>query len=232
VLVHADWSDSGIWSPLTQRLRDRYRVITYDQRGFGASPRPSVPHSWLADLRAVLDHAGVSKAAIVAHSGGGGPATGLALAAPERVAALVLLAPGTHDYPWPEDDPYMGECARLIAAGDEDGLVDLGLRTWAPAGSDAVTRAQFRGAVSAWFTSGDLRRPDPPAYNRLAGITAPTVVVAGDLEYPMVADSANQIASRVPGCRTIVLQGADHMLPLRAPARLAEIIMEHAPPPS
>jgi pimeloyl-ACP methyl ester carboxylesterase len=92
VLVHADWSDSGIWSPLTQRLRDRYRVIRHDQRGFGASPPPSVPHSWLANLRAVLDHADVSKAAIVAHSGGGGPTAGLALTAPERVASLVLLA--------------------------------------------------------------------------------------------------------------------------------------------
>jgi pimeloyl-ACP methyl ester carboxylesterase len=227
VLVHADWSDSGIWSPLTQRLRDRCRVIRYDQRGSGGSPPPSVPHTWLADLRAVLDYTGVSQAAIVAHSGGGSPATGLALAAPQRVAALVLVAPGTDDYPWPEDDPYMSECGRLIAAGDQDGLVALGLRTWAPAGSDAVTQTQIRGAVSAWFTAGRPRRPDPPVYHRLAEITVPTVVVTGDLEYPMVAESATQIASRIPGCRTIVIPGADHMLPLRAPARLAEIISEH-----
>jgi pimeloyl-ACP methyl ester carboxylesterase len=54
-------------------------------------------------------------------------------------------------------------------------------------------------------------------------------MVTGDLEYPMVAESANQIAARIPGCRTIVIPGADHMLPLRAPGRVAEIIMEHVP---
>jgi pimeloyl-ACP methyl ester carboxylesterase len=65
VLVHADWSDSGIWSPLTQRLRDRYRMIRYDQRGFGASPPPSVPHSWLANLRAVRTWAPAGSDAVI-----------------------------------------------------------------------------------------------------------------------------------------------------------------------
>ena len=36
VLVHADWTDSRIWDPLIPLLRDRYRVIRYDLRGFGA----------------------------------------------------------------------------------------------------------------------------------------------------------------------------------------------------
>ena len=35
VLVHADWTDSGIWDPVVPLLRDRYRVIRYDLRGFG-----------------------------------------------------------------------------------------------------------------------------------------------------------------------------------------------------
>jgi 3-oxoadipate enol-lactonase len=53
-------------------------------------------------------------------------------------------------------------------------------------------------------------------------------MVRGDQEYPMVADSADAIASRIPGCGRIVISGADHLLPLRAPARLADIVAERA----
>ncbi len=59
-------------------------------------------------------------------------------------------------------------------------------------------------------------------------LRAPAVVVRGDREYPMVADCADAIASRIPGCARIVIPGADHLLPLRAPARLAEIVTEQA----
>jgi 3-oxoadipate enol-lactonase len=62
-------------------------------------------------------------------------------------------------------------------------------------------------------------------YDRLGGVRAPAVMVRGDREYPMVAAGADAIASRIPGCRRIVVPGADHMLPLRVPDRLAEIIL-------
>jgi pimeloyl-ACP methyl ester carboxylesterase len=51
VLIHADWTDSGIWDPLIPLLRDRYRVIRYDLRGFGRSSRPVQPFTRLGDLR-------------------------------------------------------------------------------------------------------------------------------------------------------------------------------------
>jgi 3-oxoadipate enol-lactonase len=229
VLVHADWTDSRVWSPLTELLRGRYRTISYDLRGLGRSPRPEVPFTRFGDLRAVLDHFGVARAAIVSHSGGGGPAAGLALTAPERVTALVLVAPGVHDYPWPADDPYMREAGRLIEAGDRDELVALGLRTWAPAGADADIRDQFRGAVSSWFAIGDLEDPGPPVFGRLGEVRVPAVALAGDLEYPMVIRASREIAARIDGCRLITVPGADHLLPVRAQERLAQVIAETVP---
>jgi 3-oxoadipate enol-lactonase len=146
VFVNADWSTAGIWSPVMDLLADRFRLIRYDDRGFGHSLVPAGPFTRLGDLRALVEHAGVATAVVVGHSGGGGTALGLALAEPERVASLILVAPG----------------------------------------------------------------------------------VRGDREYPMVANCADAIASRIPGCDHVIITGADHMLPLRAPARLAEIIIERA----
>ena len=228
VLVNPGWGIASIWSPLMGVLGGRYRVIRYDDRGFGRSPAPTVPFTRLGDLRAVLDHTAAPTPVIVGHSGGGGTALSLALSDPERAASLVLIAPGTPDYPWPQEDPYLGEFARLYSAGDREGLISLGLKTWAAAGDDAAAVTQIRAAVSGFFEVGELGQPDPPAYGRLGEVRLPAVVVRGDREYPMVAECADAIASGIPGCGHVIVPGADHLLPLRTPARLAEIITELA----
>jgi pimeloyl-ACP methyl ester carboxylesterase len=44
----------------------------------------------------------------------------------------------------------------------------------------------------------------------------------------MVAGCSDAIAERIPGSRRLVIPGADHMLPLRVPGRIAEIVTEQA----
>jgi len=229
VLLHPGWGDSSIWLPLMSRLAGNYRIIRYDVHGFGRSPAPQAPFTHLGALTAVLDHLDVPQATLVGHSGGGGTAIGLALASPRQVSALVLLAPGVQDYPWSQDDPYVAEFGKLAAADDRGGLVELGLRTWAAADTGPDARAQVSGAVRAMFQLGGFERPDPPAYDRLGEITAPAVVALGDREYPMVTRCAESIADRIPGCHRVPVPGADHMLPLRAPDLIADLIREHAP---
>jgi pimeloyl-ACP methyl ester carboxylesterase len=223
VLLHPGWGDSSIWLPVLERLPPEYRIIRYDTRGFGQSPAPAAPFTQLGDLIAVLDQLQVGRAFLVGHSGGGGTAIGLALADPARVAGLLLLAPGVPDYPWPPDDPYVTEFGKLYAAGDQEGIAQLGLRTWAVVGPDEAAQAQVRGAAGAFFRVGDFERDDPPVYGRLGEIRAPATVVAGDLEYPMVARCAADIAARIPGCGLVAAPGADHLLPLRTPALVARL---------
>ena len=224
VLLHPGWGDSSIWLPMLGSLLPRYRVIRYDTRGYGRSPAPGAPFAQLGDLVAVLDHSGVTDVMLVGHSGGGSTAIGLALADPRRVRKLLLLAPGAPGYPWPLDDPYFTEMERLFAAGDRDGIAALGMRTWAAAGADQAARAQVRGATDALFRVGDHERPDPPAYDRLGHIQVPVAVVIGNRDYPAMIRCAKEVADRIPGCQQIAAPGADHMLPLRLPGQLAELV--------
>jgi 3-oxoadipate enol-lactonase len=228
LLIHGDWTDSGIWDPLIPLLRDRYRVIRYDLRGFGRSSRPAQPFTRLADLQALLDHAGLDAAVAAGHSGGGGTALALALGHPDRVRGLTLIAPGIHDYAWPADDPFFREAGPLIAAQDRDSLVRLGLRTWAPAGADEAITAMLGRAVASWFQIGDLERPDPPGFARLGEIRVPAIMLLGDLEYPMVSGASRAIAAKLGHCREVLVPGADHLLPLRDPRRVAQAITEVA----
>jgi pimeloyl-ACP methyl ester carboxylesterase len=83
------------WEPVADRLARRFQVVTIDNRGIGDSdaPRGRASTRTLAeDVVAVLDHAGIPKAGILGTSLGGMVAQELALAHPERVDRLVLVA--------------------------------------------------------------------------------------------------------------------------------------------
>ena len=94
VLGHGAGGNHAIWFQQVPVFAPDYRVVTWDQRGFGLStnrararesraPRP-------ADLLAILDHLGVERAHVVGQSLGGWAAMGLAIAHPDRVRSLVL----------------------------------------------------------------------------------------------------------------------------------------------
>src|SRR5581483_6047804 len=105
LLVHAFPVGRGMWDPQVRGLSGRFRVITYDCRGFGRSEAPTAPDAYsqahsVADAQALLEHLGAVPAAVCGLSMGGGIALNLALAHPASVRALVLCATGAGS-----DDP-------------------------------------------------------------------------------------------------------------------------------
>jgi 3-oxoadipate enol-lactonase len=229
VLLHAGWADSRVWQPLLELLPHGTRTVRYDARGYGRSAPPSVPFRQLDDLVAVLDHVGISSAMVVGHSGGGGTAVCLALEDPGRVSQLVLLAPGISGYQWPLDDPYFAAFQARYAADDRDGLLALGLETWAPGDHSVETESLVRGATEAFFTCGELALPDPPAFDRLGEIDVPTTLLIGERDHYAVVDCAKAVAERIAGCRTTVVAGVDHLVPLRVPGFIADIVAGRLP---
>jgi ABC-type glycerol-3-phosphate transport system substrate-binding protein len=91
-------------------------------------------------------------------------------------------------------------------------------------GADDAITAMMRRAVSSWFETGDLELEDPPGFARLGEIRVPAVMLLGDLEYPMVSQASRAIAAKLDGCGEVLVPGADHLLPLRDPLRLAGAI--------
>ncbi|KDN81600.1 alpha/beta hydrolase [Kitasatospora cheerisanensis KCTC 2395] len=224
VLLHPGVGDSRIWDGLLPELTRRHRVIRYDVRGYGRSPRPTTAYSNLADLYAVLDHFGLHRVHLVGCSMGGGTALGLALRQPERAASLVLVCPGVPGYPWPAEPEADAEYDRLVAADDLDGLTAFGLREWAAAGSDPAAVAQLRSAARAWPGEDLHQQPDPPVFGRLGELTGiPATVLIGDLDRRPAIDCAEQTAARLR-CELLRLPGVDHLPPLRTPDAILRVI--------
>jgi pimeloyl-ACP methyl ester carboxylesterase len=226
VLIHPGWGDSAIWDETAARLDGRVRVIRYDSLGYGESSAPTRQYTALSELRAVLDRLDVRRAVYAGHSGGGATALSLAFEQPERVAELVLLAPGVAGYPWPADDPFGVEIDEAVLAKDFEAVVQIGLRTWARSGVGEAVETQIRGSVPGMEAQAAFLDVDPPVFDRLGELRIPSTLVYGDLEYPMVADCCRAVAERIPDCRVITAPGVDHMVPLRAADLVAKLVAQ------
>src|SRR6202034_244861 len=93
VFSHGYLMDSSMFDPQVAALAPEYRVITWDQRGFGGT-RATGPFTYwdsADDVLALLDHLGVEQAVLAGMSQGGFISLRAALRAPQRVRALVLI---------------------------------------------------------------------------------------------------------------------------------------------
>ncbi|GAA1574952.1 MULTISPECIES: alpha/beta fold hydrolase [Kribbella] len=227
VLLHPGIGDSHVWDLVLPGLDGR-RVLRYDVRGYGRSPAPTEQFSLLHDLETVLDQLELERVLLVGCSMGGGTALSYALAHPERVHGLVLLCPGVPGFPWPEEPELDARYDVLAEERDVDGLVKLGLREWAAAGSDDAVVAQLRAAIPAWFDQDEYLQQEPPVYDRLQDIKVPSVVMVGDKDRPILAAVAGGTSARIPGCEFVWMPGVDHFPSLREPQLVTETILRLA----
>ena len=101
VFLHAAVADRRMWHHQLAALASRYHVIAFDRRGFGETPAVDEAYSQTTDLFAVLDHL-VERGrpvVLVGCSQGGSIAIDAALASPDRVAGLILIAPSVSGTP-------------------------------------------------------------------------------------------------------------------------------------
>jgi lipase len=110
IAAHGVTSSLEVWRTIAREMSGRARVslLAPDLRGRGRSadlPAPYGIAAHVADLLAVLDHAGVRRAVLTGHSMGAYVATALAAWHPERVEGVVLLDAGLVVHPPADDDP-------------------------------------------------------------------------------------------------------------------------------
>src|SRR5215469_16926930 len=93
VFSHGYLMDLSMFDPQVAALAPEYRVITWDQRGFGGTRATGAFTYWdsAADVLGLLDHLGIDQAVLAGMSQGGFLSLRAALLAPQRVRALVLI---------------------------------------------------------------------------------------------------------------------------------------------
>jgi pimeloyl-ACP methyl ester carboxylesterase len=194
-------------------------------------------YSSFEDLAALLDGLGVERAALVGCSQGGRVALEFALASPERVMALVLVASALPGFVFEGENP--GPWAAIDAAcerGDLELANELELRAWvdgasrAPAEVDPAVRELVREmnaiALAAPADLGTERAVDPPVAGRLGAVACPTLVVWGDLDTPRTLAQAERLASGIAGARAAIVAGTAHLPSLERPGEFNRLVLE------
>jgi pimeloyl-ACP methyl ester carboxylesterase len=213
-----------MWRPLTERLDKRFRLHVPDLRGHGSTPLPPGDYSHVDDLVRMLDGLKIDRAIVVGASYGGWVALQLATAAPERVRALALLAGTLADSEqWSAElEAFRAQEDALLQAGDVEGAVELGVRTWVRDSAIADIVAEMsRTAFERQQGIEATARADPVDLDARA---MPTLAVSGGLDFPDFARFADRVAGTVPGAERAAVPDAGHLMALERPDATAELL--------
>lgn len=230
VFLHGFGGSHGVWRAIADALAGQHRTIAYDLPGHGRSLRWPDAGSAKVAMKAVLADLGargIRKAHLVGHSMGGAIAALTAIAEPELVASLTLLAPGGFG------EEINGPLLRRYGAARSEGEIRACLAAMSgPRAviSDVAVREaiEMRAApgqteklveIAAAITRND--RQGAISRDSLAALTMP-VSVAWSPEDSVLP--YGQTANLPPHFALHTVEGSSHMLPEEAPDTVADII--------
>jgi pimeloyl-ACP methyl ester carboxylesterase len=185
LLLHGGGSSSVTWARLTAELTMHgYRVIAPDLRGHGASPRGADYRllSYHADVARMLAELNLGALDVVGHSLGGHIALTVAQQDPARVRRLIVEEPASPARRT-KRRRHMSR-VRMILGG-------LRHRRFDPA------------AIQSVIT--ELGQPDDAWWQRLGGVTAPTLLVRGGAGSHLDQDDLIAIGRLIPHCQQITI---------------------------
>lgn len=243
ILLHAGVCDRRCWREVGERLGAAgCDVVAYDRRGFGEVPPADRSFRHVDDLLAVIDAVSPNAPAwLVGSSMGGEVALDAALAAPGRVAGLVLLAPAVGDDPELDEATFNAATNGLAAAidaawtaGDLEACNQLEVRLWldGPAGPEGRVSGPPR-ELALEMNRIVIANGEPEiegaggldAASRLNEITVPTIVACGELDVPTMVQRSAELADSLPNATYRALPGRAHLPYLEAENEVAALIL-------
>ncbi|MDX2259775.1 MAG: alpha/beta hydrolase [Hyphomicrobiaceae bacterium] len=224
VMLHGFGSSLHTWEPWAQALSAHYRVIRYDLPGSGltgADPTGDYTDTrGMQVLLALLDRLELARVTLIGNSQGGRLAWTFAARHPHRIERLVLIAPDGFatdglEYGKAAEVPTAVHLMRYILPKS---MLRSGL---APAYgqperlSDAVVDRYYDLMLAPGVREAQIRKMgqivlQPPEL-LLAKITAPTLLLWGDLDAMIPVTSATAYLNAMPGARLVTLTGLGHV---------------------
>ena len=223
VLAHGFLMDHEMFAPQVEALAPEFRVITWDERGFGDTEFDGKPFTYwdsARDCLGLLDHLGLEEAVVGGMSQGGYLSLRVALLAPERVRALVLIdTQAAAEHP-ARAALYQDMFDTWVSEGPSDALAEV-------VAGIIIDHPALNGP---WIAKWQARPPEilleptrcllgrDDITNRLGEIRCPALVIHGTKDVAVEMESAQRLAAGLSGCRGVVpVEGAAHASNLTHP---------------
>jgi pimeloyl-ACP methyl ester carboxylesterase len=231
VFSHGLLMDHEMFAPQVAALRDRYRVIAWDERGHGqtagAELAPFSYYDSADDLAALLRHLGIERAVLAGMSQGGYLSLRCALTHPEIVRALVLIdtqAQVEDPAKMPAYEVMLKDWAANGLSDQTAGIIEQiilgagwpGSATW----KAKWKTVQPHNLMACFQTLGS--RDD--ISGKLAQIKVPALVIHGDKDMAITLDRGRALANGLPQAELAVIPGAGHAANLTHAAAVTPLI--------
>jgi len=232
VLLHPIGLDRTWWEPHTAVLARDHQVIAVDLPGHGATARAR-PGSTLEDfartVRSALDAESVNRAHVMGVSMGGMVAQHLALIEPDRVMSLILCS--TTGGFEPDLRPVLRERGNLAAPSGMAAIAPSTLDRWfSPEGltqeigrrcHDTLLRQDPRSWTACWHAIAEH-----DVWSKLGRLSVPALVITGAQDTSTPPAAAKALATRIPGAKLAIVDGAPHLGVFEHPAPFLQTITE------
>ena len=210
---------------------DRFRIITFDARGSGASAEvgPYSHEQWAADIDALREWAGVEQIIMAGHSYGGIMALEYVTRYPDRVSALILIDTAAAD--------TFRENARNRATESERVDLDMEMfdRMWSGQVRSNDEFAEGWRAIAPLYTATDdpeviaqmvdlphafhyqthnyafgVNLPSYDVREKLSSITCPVLINVGRHDWITPVEASEEIAALVPRAELVIFEDSGH----------------------
>lgn len=224
------------WEPQIPLFSGRFRVITYDQRGTGASDKLQREFSvdqMATELAGLMDALKIARAHIVGLSTGGAIGQTLAIEQPGRVDRLVMCSTWTHCDAWFR---RLFEARRLMYRQCCPELHAMFHPLWlyppdyVNEHDREIDEERKRSVSSAPPVEVSMARIDALLkFDRRSGLSrikASTLIIASNNDYITPSYYAQSLAQKIPGSRLEMVEGGGHSLSKTRPEVFNRLVLD------
>ena len=227
ILLHANTGTSDAWQKQLPVLAQRgYRAIAFDRPGRGKSIAGTKPVSVTENLDALVEHLKLAKINLVGVAGGGYVALDYAAWRPERLKSLVLAATGL-GLVLDQDSQRFRKLAEIPGFRD----LPAEVREMSPSyrGMNPEGVARWKEIYESAKRGGGPHAPElrtPNTYAKVASITTPTLVIAGDVDLTSPSGAIRLWARHLKGHEWRLIPEAGHSVAWEQPEVFNEAVLD------
>jgi pimeloyl-ACP methyl ester carboxylesterase len=228
----------SLWNRQIEAFKGRYKCVSYDNRGTGQTDRTEEGHTvpnYAEDAAALLHHLRVSSAHVVGWSLGSCIAQELALAHPEKVRSMVLIATWCRPHPFLRrrfevqieiaktgNQRLLGAYSVLhLFRNDYVDEHDQEVSEFQRRSLEGTGRSPMETLIAHYHMDIDHNTAD-----RLGRIKVPTLVLGGEEDALVRATYQKEVHHRIPGSELHLVPGADHMALMLIPDTMNKLALD------
>ncbi len=236
LLVHGWALDLEMWDALAAALREEFRVVRLDRRGFGVSSGSPALERDTADLQALRRHLALTNAALLGMSQGARAVLELAMAVDSGISCLVLdgppdveRAPVCDEGATGGDVPLAHYRALARSQGIEAVRDELATHPLMRLRTGEPNARRLLNAMLSRYPGNDLLQGaaeagPAPARVRAESIATPVLVITGEHDLEPRVKCADRLVQRLPNAERAVVPEAGHLAGLDNPVAYNNLV--------